>query len=76
MERRVEFRYVGRTPSSALDPLVRLFAWKPKADEGAGPRTGGSPHLALGDFQRKPVCHAAKERTARIVSAEPERLGY
>jgi hypothetical protein len=35
---------VGRTPSSAPDPLVRLFRFPKKADEGVGRGSGDPPH--------------------------------
>ena len=35
---------MGRTPSSAPDPLVRLFGSTKKADEGVGRGPGGPPH--------------------------------
>ncbi len=42
---------VGRTPSSAPDPLVRLFDHNPKADGGVGRGPGVRPTLFAGDFE-------------------------
>jgi hypothetical protein len=43
---------VGRTPTSALDPLVRLYCWcgftnsrRTEADEGVGRGPGGPPYI-------------------------------
>ena len=40
---------MGRTPSSAPDPLVRLSCQAKKADEGVGRGPGGPPHSSCLD---------------------------
>jgi len=37
--------FLGRTPSSAPDPPVRLLSSQRQADEGVGRRPGGPPHF-------------------------------